>query len=205
MPESNAPRTSIPSTVPKSSGGGPYVAAIVVLILLIGGMAWWKFHGAPPPPTPVMQTVSVATNTTTPPLFDMPPPPEIDAGNQDAATDSGAHAKSFGAELCGGKCSGTAPASLQSALSGAAAASRSCYERALRNNPMLQGRMTVSVRVASNGSVCSAGISQDGLGSPDVSSCVKGLFSGRSFPAPTGGTCVDVNIPLSFTPRDGKK
>lgn len=206
MPDSISPRTSIPATIPKGSGGGPYVAAIAVLILLIGAMAWWKFGGSPQPPPPhVVQSVSVNT-TTAPPIFDMPPPPEMDSGTPtDAAADAPVRPKSSGAELCSGKCTGTAPAALQTALSGAASASRSCYERALRNNTMLQGRLTVAVRVASTGSVCGASIAQDGLGSPEVSSCVTAIFRGRSFPPPTGGTCVDVNIPLSFTPREGKK
>ncbi len=204
MPQSQSPASSVPPTVPKSSGGGPYIAAVVVLAILIAVMVWFKFRGGDAPPQkPVIQSVTLPTSQ--PPIIDIPPPPEIDAAVAEEQ-DAGSKPKvSSGNPACGGKCSGDASSELRTALSSTAAASRSCYERALRSNTMLQGRLTVAVRVASNGSICSATVTNDTLKSQEVTSCVAGLFRGRGFPPPTGGTCVDVNIPLSFTPRENKK
>jgi TonB family protein len=69
---------------------------------------------------------------------------------------------------------------------------------------MLQGKLMVSVKVDPNGNVCSASISQDGVHSNEVNSCVIGMFRGARFPPPSGG-CVEVNVPMSFVPREGNK
>ncbi len=101
------------------------------------------------------------------------------------------------------KCGGSINNALSSAVSARAGAARPCYERALRVNSNLQGKLTVSVRVDPAGNVCSASIKEDAVHSPEVSNCVTGMFRSAKFPPPTGG-CMDVNIPLNFTPREGK-
>ncbi len=199
-----APRPSIPSKVPTSSGGGWYIAGIIILLLLIVGLVWWKLSRPQPvAQPPVIQSVT-AINTEPSPVLDIPMPPALDAA-VDAESDAKAPVVGGGENLCAGPCRGDAPAALQTALSGAGAASRGCYERALRNDPTLAGRIVVSVRVASNGNVCGANISQNTLGSGGVAECVLGLFRNKHFPGATGGKCVDVNVPMSFTPRETKK
>jgi len=203
MPLSQPPRSSIPSTVPKRSSGAPYIAAIVGLVVLILGLVWYKFSRKPaPPPTPVVQSVTPA-NTPVAPVFDIPAPPELDSG-PDAEADAGKR-PSGGVSLCSNPCSATVPSGLRSALSSTAGAARGCYERALRTNSMLAGRIVVAVRVSSNGSVCSAGIAQDSVGSPQVAQCVTNLFRGKRFPPVTGGRCADVQVPMSFKPRENKQ
>ncbi|PIE06073.1 MAG: hypothetical protein CSA75_01435 [Sorangium cellulosum] len=205
MAPSPNPPSSIPATVPKRSSGGPYIAAIVVLVLLIVGLVWYKFSDNKEPASqpPVIQ--SVTQNNHQPfPVLDIPPPPELDAA-VDAASDAKKKTKvGVGRGLCSSPCNGNVSSALRAALSGNAGAARGCYERALRTNAMLQGRMMVAVRISSNGSVCSASIAQDSVGSPQVASCVLGLFRGKHFPAVTGGRCADVQVPLSFTPRENK-
>lgn len=202
MTPSQPPRSSIPSTLPKKSSGGPYIAAIVVLVLLIVGLVWFKFsRKEPPTQPPVIQSMTLE-NTPPPPIFDIPAPPEIEAGPDGGPV--GKKVGTSGPSLCAGPCNGNAPPSLRSALSSTASASRGCYERALRTNSMLEGRMMVAVRVASNGNVCSASVVQDSVGSPQVTSCVTSLFSGKRFPPVTDGRCADVQVPLSFKPRENK-
>lgn len=191
-----------PGLIPKKSPVGLYIALIAVLLALIGGLIWYKVARKPQPVTPQPVVQSVVPTAAPPPVFDIPAPPELDA-SADADTGAGKR-PSGGVNLCAGPCQGDAPPALQSALTATASASRGCYERALRNNAALQGRMVVSVRIAANGTVCGASISQDALGAQDVSSCVLGLFRGKTYPPPTGGRCVDVNVPLSFQPRETK-
>jgi outer membrane biosynthesis protein TonB len=100
---------------------------------------------------------------------------------------------------CAGTCSGEEPSSLRSVLAGRAAQARRCYERALMQNNMLQGRMQISVRIGPNGSVCSANLTQNEL-DPGVGNCVLGIFRSTTFPAPKGG-CVDASVPLRFEPK----
>ncbi len=205
MPPSEMPRSSIPSKVPpRSSSGAPYIVASLALAIVIASMLWYKLSRPPEPPRlPVVQSVS-ATAAIAPLDYDLPPPPVIDASS-DADTDAGRKVASSGGSLCGGPCAGTNTPALEAALRAAGSSSRGCYERALRTNSMLQGRLKLTVRVGANGTVCSASVAEDSLHSSEVSSCVLGLFGGRPFPPPSGGSCVDATIPVSFTPQEGKK
>ncbi len=101
---------------------------------------------------------------------------------------------------CGGTCKGTASAALQSALRGRAGQSRGCYERGLRQNALLQGKITVAIRIGPTGQVCSASIASNSVGDPGVASCVVGMFRSGTFPAPQGG-CVDAAVPMNFIPK----
>jgi len=61
----------------------------------------------------------------------------------------------------------------------------------------------VSVRIDPQGNVCSASVAEDAIHSAEVANCVMGMFRSAKFPPPTGG-CIDVKVPLSFVPREGK-
>jgi len=75
---------------------------------------------------------------------------------------------------------------------------RSCYERALRNNPTLSGRLDLRFTIGTSGRVTSANAS--GLSAaPEVGSCVVGRVRGLVFPAPEGGS-VDFSFPFNFAP-----
>jgi outer membrane biosynthesis protein TonB len=75
---------------------------------------------------------------------------------------------------------------------------RSCYERALRNNPTLSGRLEVRFTIGTSGRVTSA--SSSGLSAaPEVGSCVVSRVRGLVFPTPEGGS-VDFSFPFNFSP-----
>jgi TonB family protein len=196
MPESIAPSSRPPPT----SGGAIYIAVAVALVVAIIGLVYWKLKGD----APATAAVTTAPTVTAAPLAEQPPPPPpideptaaMDAGPTRVATTSYSPCQVA-------KCGGSINNALSSAVSARAGAARPCYERALRVNSSLQGKLTVSVRVDPQGNVCSASISQDAVHSPEVSNCVTGMFRSAKFPPPTGG-CMDVNIPLNFTPREGK-
>ncbi len=75
---------------------------------------------------------------------------------------------------------------------------RLCYENGLRNNPNLQGRVTVRFVIGRDGSVSNVGGGGD-LPDGGVVSCVTRAFYGLSFPQPEGGI-VTVSYPIVFTP-----
>lgn len=98
-------------------------------------------------------------------------------------------------------CSGTLEASaIQAVVARNRAQVRSCYERALKSNNLLQGRLNVRLTVGTGGRVSNVGIGGS-LRDPAVSQCVRALASRWSFPSPTGG-CVMVEVPFSLTPRN---
>lgn len=194
------PETSMPPP-PKHGGGGAFIGAVILMLLAMGGLLYWKFGGkdtARPAP-------SAFATVAPPPQFDEAPPPpppiEPDAGKKDdAPAKKRLVASAPGAGGCAAVCKGDAPAGLRSELGGAASSVRGCYERALRQNAMLQGKLVVSVKVGPQGSTCSAALTSDTLGDPGVSTCVLQQFRTRKFSAPVGG-CVDVNVPISFMPK----
>ena len=78
---------------------------------------------------------------------------------------------------------------------------RLCYENSLRNNPNLQGRVTVKFVIDRSGAV---GMTADGGSDiPDsgVVQCVVRGFGNLSFPQPEGGM-VTVVYPILFDPGD---
>ncbi len=75
---------------------------------------------------------------------------------------------------------------------------RLCYENGLRNNPNLQGRVSVRFVISRDGTVSNV---SGGGDIPDggVISCVTRAFYSLSFPQPEGGI-VTVSYPIVFTP-----
>jgi hypothetical protein len=197
------PETSVPPQPPKSHGGGAFIGAVIVMLLLMGGLLYWKFKGSSAPPPPV---VAVVPSKTAPQFDEAPPPPpaiEPDAGKK-AAEPVKKHLVSYnGPAACSATCKGEVPAALRGALTGAANSVRGCYERALRQNQMLQGKLMVAVKVGAQGQACGASLASDTLGDGAVASCVLQKFRSGTFPAPIGG-CVDVQVPINFMPKTGK-
>jgi hypothetical protein len=197
MPESKAPISSL-APPPTTSGGGPYIIAVILLVAAIGGLVFWKLKGSSAP----LPVASVAPPSTVTAIMEPPPPPPpIEAVTMPDAGPTKGPSVAF--NPCAGKCSGSASTALTSALQARAGAARPCYERALRVNSALQGRFVVELRIDSSGLVCSTSVGQDEIHSPEVSSCVQGMFRSARFPSPAGG-CLDVKVPMSFVPREGK-
>ena len=74
---------------------------------------------------------------------------------------------------------------------------KACYERALKRNPNLSGKVKVRWTITAAGTVSEVDIEEDSMGDSEVSSCIKGLVSRWRFPAPSGGS-VDVVYPFVF-------
>jgi len=185
---------------PKHGGSGPFIIAAVVMLLLMGGLIYWKVSddGDAQPVTPP----PVATVTTTPTFEEPPPPPPPPEEPVDAGVEKKPASKRVVSSMggCNGECTGQATGNFRAQLSAKAAQARPCYERALRQNSHLQGRMKVSLRVGPNGSVCSASVTLNEVGDPGVATCVLQMFRSSTFAAPQGG-CVDAEVPLRFEPK----
>jgi len=88
-------------------------------------------------------------------------------------------------------------------VSGHQAELRSCYERAVLENPTLAGTFTVRIVVDKNGSVGSASIHGSSLQSLSMHRCVLQLVRDWRFPPPSDGKAAAVEYPLTFR-RDGR-
>ena len=73
-----------------------------------------------------------------------------------------------------------------------------CYERQLRKNPGIKGRITIKWRISSTGNVDMASVAGNEMGNSAVANCLVTTVKGWRFPAPTGGTAVEVKYPFNF-------
>jgi outer membrane biosynthesis protein TonB len=74
---------------------------------------------------------------------------------------------------------------------------KACYERALKRNPTLSGKVVVHWTITAAGTVSGIDIENDTMGDNEVSSCIKSLIARWRFPAPAGGS-VEVSFPFVF-------
>jgi Ca-activated chloride channel family protein len=78
---------------------------------------------------------------------------------------------------------------------------RLCYEKGLRNNPELEGRVTIAFTIGADGTVVTSTDGGSTLPDSAVKSCVVAGVRGLAFPAPEGGV-VTVRFPVMFSPAD---
>lgn len=77
-----------------------------------------------------------------------------------------------------------------------------CYERRLRLEPYLAGRVTVELVIAPGGAVTEANVPVNTTGDTELAACVTSIVRALRFdPGPTGGP-VRFRYPLRFGPRD---
>lgn len=195
---------------PGGGGGNGALIAVGVLVLLgsAGGILWWVSKRDAQPPTPTATVPSTSVSAPPPEsTVELPPLPkdEPDAG-PDAPEDAAEVGPKVangggggGGGLCGGPCKGTVSTELRNFISGRGAAAKTCYRSALEAQDTLAGDITVSVRISSDGSLCSVGVLSDTVGNAALASCVKQKMQTK-YPAPTGG-CVDQQVKVNFKPQ----
>jgi TonB family protein len=80
-----------------------------------------------------------------------------------------------------------------------AGALRSCYERQLKKNPKIGGKLVVQFKIGAAGRVTSARVAKDTVGAPAVGQCVLSRIRSWKFPKPEGGS-VSVSKAILFSP-----
>ena len=191
------------SITPPPTGGGNAKYAVVAILLLGGMVGLWLWRSSSDKP----QTIVIKAPDANAPIpartnedDDVPPPPPIIDAGPDTGTKLMSNNGGGGAVCNAAKCSGAATGDLESALAFRAKQAHSCYDSALANDSSLKGKISISVRVASNGQVCSASVASNDMGSAAVAQCVANKFRQTGlFPAPKGG-CIDATVPMNFVP-----
>ncbi len=72
-----------------------------------------------------------------------------------------------------------------------------CYERALKRNPNLSGKVELQFTVSAVGKVTGADIGADTLHDDEVNTCITSIVKSWRFPAPDGGE-VHFSYPFIF-------
>jgi len=195
------PSSRAPAGVPPS-GNGKFIALALLLVGGIGAVIAWKSCQKPPEPIIVVPDAGPPPRPTKNLDDDIPPPPPVEDASVADAGKKVVVANGGGGNQCDAKkCTGASTSDVETALSFRAKQAHRCYDNALSQDPTLRGKVSIAVRIGSNGTACSAGVASNEMGSnPGVANCVAGYFRGQAFPSPKGG-CVDVNIPINFVPR----
>jgi outer membrane biosynthesis protein TonB len=115
-------------------------------------------------------------------------------------SDTGKAAKVKGptgsASVGGASVSGGNVSNASRVVAGMRAGFRACYQRALANNPDIQGSIRLSIRVGPGGEVQS--VSASGNLPPDVTGCVRSRAQAAQFDPPEGGAGAVVVVPVTF-------
>jgi outer membrane biosynthesis protein TonB len=74
---------------------------------------------------------------------------------------------------------------------------RACYNRGLAENPDIEGKIALSIKVGPTGQVSSVSATKTGNIPASVVDCVKSRANSATFAAPQGGAAV-VQVPVSF-------
>lgn len=99
-------------------------------------------------------------------------------------------------------CSGDLPtAQIRKVISLNRRQVRTCYERSLKRNNILQGSLNLKLKVNGAGRTVATNMTGT-LRDNEVFSCVRSLAESWSFPEPSGGDCAVLQIPFKFAPRD---
>jgi outer membrane biosynthesis protein TonB len=77
---------------------------------------------------------------------------------------------------------------------------RACYERELKVNNLLQGKVTTSILINQDGSVANVKFISDSVGSQPMRQCIKQEIVSWRFPKPEGGRA-EVQFPFKFEPK----
>ena len=91
------------------------------------------------------------------------------------------------------------PAKIQRAMRKYVSGVKDCYERALKRNPKLAGKIVIGFEILENGKVAEFDFPEDTVGSESVRVCIKKRSRMWRFPRPEGGG-VYVQFPLVFEP-----
>jgi outer membrane biosynthesis protein TonB len=75
---------------------------------------------------------------------------------------------------------------------------RACYEKQLRLNPTLSGKVVITFEIAEQGRVTSAVPKSSSLPDPEVGRCVAARIKSQRFPEPPAGTIAVVDYPFVF-------
>lgn len=91
------------------------------------------------------------------------------------------------------------PDQIQAAIQQQLPKVRSCYERQLKSDGDLRGKMVLSMNVSASGTVSRAKVKGDEIGNDNLTACVVREVQGFRFPA--GSETIAVEYPVNFKPQ----
>jgi TonB family protein len=189
------------SLPPLKKNHGKYGLIALFLLLAAGGL--WFFltsDDSKPEPGVAEPTIEAPAREQFAPEIEIPEDAGVSPAREDAE-ESATPSPSSQARPTDWECMGTLEAAqIRDVINGPARKQvQTCYERALRDDNLLHGSMTVLLTIGASGSVMAVSV-HGSLDDPQVQSCVKRVAKTWKFPAPQGG-CVRTSVPFQMTPK----
>ena len=198
---SSPPSSRRPAGVPDSGNAKYAIVAVLLIAVTVAVLVFRSCQskpeaGVPIPSATVAQSAEPPAN---PKLDDIPLPPPPEEKPTAAPAPKVVYVQTGGG--CEAKCTGASTDQLEQALQIRGTQARRCYNQALAQDSSLKGHVTITVKVASNGALCSANVTSNDMGSASVANCAANIFrSSAGYPAPRGG-CIELGVPLAFVPQ----
>ncbi len=188
---------------PTPSSGGNLKYILLGLLFLGGafGIAFYANQSPQAAPAPAPAPASAERiNPMAEPTLDLEAPegpPDAAVPQEPAKTaKSGAGRKGGGEWSCSGDLAGASKV-----IGDNRAQIRSCYERRLKVNNILQGDIRLKLKVGANGKVVATSVAGS-INDQEVFACVRSLAQSWTFAAPTGGNCAVIQVPFQFSPKN---
>lgn len=192
------PNSSLP---PLQKNDGKYGLIALLLLLAAGGL--WFFLKTDDPPLQAAAPEPAAEAPTRAQFAAEFEIPDEDAGLEDAdeAPPPSKPGRASQTRPEDWVCRGNLEAAqLRAVLKGQPSKQvQTCYERALKDNNLLQGSMTVLLTIGASGSVSAVAVNGT-LRDRQVYACVKRVARTWKFPKPSDG-CVRTSVPFQMTPK----
>ena len=173
---------------PSSSGSrGPLIILIAGMVILLAAGAVFLKKRSSSTDTAVRKTPVILEKTPAAPLV-IQEPGKPAGSAPESPPDHTPQQKHEGAK---GEPTGTINAREVNAFINARFGQvKSCYERRLRNDNSLEGKLDLNIHIASSGKVSWVGVNRDTVRDKEMLSCVKRTIRGWDFPKPIGGKVV---------------
>jgi hypothetical protein len=187
-----AERETTPPPNPRGNKTVLILFGLGFAILAIGVVVLYfkRTPEASPPKRPVVEPLAI------PPPLVMLPPEKPESREPDAApapeedTAGSESARRAGGSIYGGKQGTIDAAETNRFINARFSQVRSCYERRLKNNPLLEGNLDLKIRLTPKGKVGSIGVNSDTVRDGEMLDCVQRTIRGWQFPAPVDGWAV---------------
>ena len=164
----------------------------LLLVLLVGCGGELAASNAPASSaTTAAATAAPQPTVSAPPPATTTPPPAASSGGKTAPPAASPPAGQSGA---------ASSAATDAAVSAITSELRQCYTAGQRDDPMMRGRMQVRAKIAADGSVASAEVTEATGLTEYVVRCVVDRVRAARFPPPEGGHDT-VLIPATFEPK----
>jgi outer membrane biosynthesis protein TonB len=174
--------------------------AVLLIAVTVAVLVFRSCQNKPEAVVPIPSaTVAQSAEAPNPKLDDIPLPPPPEEKPEAGPAPKIVYVQTGGG--CETKCSGVSTDQLEQALQVRGTQARRCYNQALAQDSSLKGHVTITVKVSSNGNLCSANVTSNDMGSPSVANCAANIFrASAGYPAPRGG-CIELGVPLAFIPQ----